>query len=177
MVVLDAGRVAAAGPTAQILPRLELLPEEERGEGGAVLDMQVIGRDEVFGMLTLVSPAGEIHVVGLAAASGTTVRVRVRARDVIIATERPRGLSALNILPGRIAEVRSGNGHFADVLIDCNGEAVTARITRQSAAMLGLAPGLPVFAVVKSVTFDAANTAQAVAGGLSRETTTANEVG
>jgi molybdate transport system ATP-binding protein len=178
MIVLDGGKVTASGATSDILQRLDLLPEEERGEGGAVLEMRVAARDEAFGMMTLASSAGEIHVAGLDAPPGSTVRVRIRARDVIIATERPRGISALNILPGRIAVVSSGNGYFADIVIDCNGEAVSARITRQSAAMLGLVPGLPVFAVVKSVTFDRANTTQAVGGTSdSRGTTGTDEVG
>ena len=63
----------------------------------------------------------------------------------------------------KITSIISGNGHFADVAIDCNGEAVTARITRQSGETLGLTPGKPVFAVVKSVTFDSANTTRAAA--------------
>jgi molybdate transport system ATP-binding protein len=157
IVVLEEGRVAAAGPTSEILQRLDLLPEEERNEGGAVLEMRVTGRNEAFGMSSLASRAGEIHVAGLDVVAGATIRVRIRARDVIVATERPRGLSALNILAGNIAGVSSGNGHFADVLIDCNGEIITARITRQSAEMLGLTAGLDVFAVIKSVTFDRAS--------------------
>jgi molybdate transport system ATP-binding protein len=148
IVVLDEGRVAAAGPTSEILQRLDLLPEEERNEGGAVLEMRVTGRNEAFGMSSL---------AGLDVEAGATIRVRIRARDVIVATERPRGLSALNILAGNIAGVSSGNGLFADVLIDCNGEIITARITRQSAEMLGLTAGLDVFAVIKSVTFDRAS--------------------
>ena len=44
IVVLDEGKVTASGPTSEILQRLDLLPEEERGEGGAVLEMQVAGR-------------------------------------------------------------------------------------------------------------------------------------
>jgi len=179
IVVLDEGKVAASGPTSEILQRLDLLPEEERGEGGAVLEMQVAGRNEAFGMSTLISLAGEIQVAGLDAETGSTVRVRIRARDVIVAIERPRGISALNILPGRIAEISSGDGHFADVLIDCSGEAVAARITRQSAEMLGLAPGLDVFAVIKSVTFDRASTTRAIAGRASPSegTTEAENVG
>jgi molybdate transport system ATP-binding protein len=179
IVVLDEGKVAATGPTSEILQRLDLLPEEERGEGGAVLEMRVADRAAAFGMSTLTSRAGEIHVAGLNAEPGSTVRLRIRARDVIVATERPRGLSALNILPGRIVDVSSGNGLFADVLIDCNGEAVTARITRQSAEMLGLAPGLDVFAVIKSVTFDRASTTRAIAArtSLSEGTTEKEDVG
>ena len=179
MVVLDEGKVTASGPTSQILQRLDLLPEEERGEGGSVLEMRVTGRNEAFGMSSLTSRAGEIQVVGLDAELGSTVRVRIRARDVIVATERPRGLSALNILAGRIAGISSGDGPIADVLIDCNGEIITARITRQSAEMLGLAPGLDVFAVVKSVTFDRANTTRAIAGrqSSSEGTTETEKVG
>jgi molybdate transport system ATP-binding protein len=163
MVVLDRGKVAASGPTSELLQRLDLLPAEERGEGGAVLEMRVAGRNEAFGMSTLVSPAGEVHIVGLEAEPGSTVRVRIRARDVMVATERPRGLSALNILAGRIIGVSAANGLFADVLIDCNGEVITARITRQSAEMLRLTRGLDIFAVIKSVTFDQANTTRGTA--------------
>ena len=176
MVMLDEGKVAASGPTTEILQRLDLLSEEERGEGGAVLDMQVASRDEAFGMSTLASHAGEIHVAGLDAAPNSTVRVRIRARDVIVATEKPRGISALNILSGRVVGVSPGNGHFVDVSIDCNGEMISARITRQSAEMLGLAPGLPVFAVVKSVTFDSASAVRATAGRTSLGTTSVEQV-
>ncbi len=41
IVVLAGGKVTASGSTSEILQRLDLLPEEERGEGGAVLDMEV----------------------------------------------------------------------------------------------------------------------------------------
>jgi molybdate transport system ATP-binding protein len=176
IVVLDEGRVAAAGPTSEILQRLDLLPEEERSEGGAVLEMRVTGRNEAFGMSSLASRAGEIHVAGHDVEAGATIRVRIRARDVIVATERPRGLSALNILAGNIAGVSSGNGHFADVLIDCNGEIITARITRQSAEMLGLTAGLDVFAVIKSVTFDRASMIWAGAGDTPMGTTKTQKV-
>ncbi len=176
IVVLDEGRVAAAGSTSDILQRLDLLPDEERSEGGAVLEMQVTGRNEAFGMSTLSSRAGEIHVAGLDAGPGAAVRVRIRARDVIIATERPRGLSALNILAGRIVGISSEDGLFANVSIDCNGEVIAARITRQSSQMLGLAPGHDVFAVVKSITFDRANMNPARTGGVSEGTTGTEKV-
>ena len=154
IVLMEEGRAVASGSTSDILQRLDLLPEEERREGGAVLDMLVASRDEALSMTLLQSRAGEIHVPGLDAAPGSTVRVRIRARDVLVANERPRGLSALNILAGTIISVNVGSGPFADVLIDCGGEVISARITRQSSNMLGLSPGRDVFAVVKSVTLD-----------------------
>ena len=70
------------------------------------------------------SPAGEIRVPRLAVPVGAPVRVRIRARDVMIATEQPRGLSALNILPGTIVAISPGEGPLVEVGIDCNGATV-----------------------------------------------------
>jgi molybdate transport system ATP-binding protein len=158
VVVLAQGKVAAFGPTGTIMQRLDLLPAEERAEGGAVLDTRVISHDEAFGMTMLGSPAGEIRVPRLAIAVGAPVRIRIRARDVMIATERPAGLSALNILPGTIMAIKPGEGPAVEVDIDCNGVTVIARITEQSRHALGLRLGRKVFAVIKTVSFDQANT-------------------
>jgi molybdate transport system ATP-binding protein len=73
------------------------------------------------------------------------------AQDVILALERPQGLSALNVLPATILAIRDGDGPGALVQLDLGGQRLLARVTRRSAAALGLAPGLPVFAIVKSV--------------------------
>jgi molybdate transport system ATP-binding protein len=164
VVVLQNGKVAACGPTVEIMQRLDLLPADERGEGGAVLDTKVARHDEAFGMTVLASAAGEIHVAKIEVAIGAPVRIRIRARDVMVATEKPRGLSALNVLPGKVAAIEAGAGATAEVRIDCNGAAVMARITEQSRQSLGLRPGLPVFAVVKTVTFDPANTTVGLRG-------------
>ncbi len=160
VVVMSGGKVAASGPTAEIMQRLDLLSEEEIGEGGSVVDMSVSAHDEAFGMTVLHSAAGEIRVSGLGTPVGASVRIRIRARDVIVATERPRGISALNILSGKIANVSAGNGTLADVLIDCGGQTILARITRQSCHALALEPGTPVFAVIKTVSFDRTSTTQ-----------------
>lgn len=162
IVVLADGKVTAFGPTSGILQRLDLLPEEERGEGGAVLEMEVAAHDAAFGMSVLRSTVGEIRVAGLDAPVGAMVRVRIRARDVIVATERPRGLSALNILQGKVVGINPGDGALADVLIDCSGQTIAARITRQSSHVLGLTPGQDVYAVIKTVNFDRANTTRGI---------------
>ena len=40
------------------------------------------------------------------------------------------------------------------VEVDCGGAVLSARLTRASVHELGLVPGRPVFAIVKSVAFD-----------------------
>jgi molybdate transport system ATP-binding protein len=41
-----------------------------------------------------------------------------------------------------------------DVQLDCGGDPVVARVTRKSVEELGLKPGLPVHAIIKSIAFD-----------------------
>ena len=79
----------------------------------------------------------------------------------MLAVARPAGISALNVLPGVVVAVAEGAGTDALVTLDCGGERLLARVTRRSVAGLGLAPGRAVFAIVKAVTFDRGNTAQA----------------
>ncbi|CAM2944746.1 MULTISPECIES: molybdenum ABC transporter ATP-binding protein [Methylobacterium] len=153
VIVLEAGRVAAAGPAEAILRRSDLVPVHE-AEAGALLDMVVAGADPETGLTRLTGTAGQLLVPGLAMRPpGTRLRVRIPARDVLVATERPRGLSARNILSGQVATVTPSGADVA-VEIDCNGALVAARVTAAAVRELGLTPGRPVHVIIKSATFD-----------------------
>jgi molybdate transport system ATP-binding protein len=53
-----------------------------------------------------------------------------------------------------VAAVVDAGRAQADVRLDCNGAALTARVTAKSVEGLALAPGRPVHAVIKSVSFE-----------------------
>ncbi|WP_412509863.1 TOBE domain-containing protein, partial [Roseovarius sp. SYSU LYC5161] len=84
-------------------------------------------------------------------AAGTALRLRIAAHDVILSRGRPEGLSALNILPGRVAEVRPGAGPGVMVALDTPAGRLLARITERSVRVLELAEGTALHAIVKSV--------------------------
>lgn len=157
VVMMSGGKVLTVGSVAEIMPRLDLLPAEDRGETGALVELELAGQEEEFGLSLLSSSGGEWRLPRIDAAIGTKLRVRVRARDVMIATERPGHISALNVLTGRIAEIAEGEGADALVTVDCGADRLFARVTRRSVQHLQLASGRPVFAVIKSVTFDRDN--------------------
>jgi len=152
--VLSDGEVAAIGPTAQLMGRLDLSPLTGRAEAGAILSTQIAGHDRNFGLTILKVAAGELRVPRLDLPVGTALRVRIRARDVMIALTPPQGLSALNVLPGTVAEIAASDGPIVQMRLDCAGEALIARLTRRSVDTLGLIPGLKVHAVIKSIAFD-----------------------
>jgi molybdate transport system ATP-binding protein len=154
LVVMSEGKVAAIGPTAEVMGRLDLFPLTGRAEAGAILTTRVAGHDRAFGLTVLAAAAGELRVPHLDLPVGAVLRVRIRARDVMIALAPPEGLSALNVLPGTVAEIADGQGPIVQMRLDCRGEALIARLTRHSVERLGLVPGLKVHAVIKSIAFD-----------------------
>ena len=86
---------------------------------------------------------------------GEAVRLRIRARDVALATRRPRAISIRNVLPGTVVEVsEQPNSAYAEALVDIGGGRLRARITREAAADLGLRTGTRVYALVKSISFE-----------------------
>ncbi len=154
MVVLSNGRVVAAGPLADIMTRLDLFPLTGRHEAGAILETRVAAHDADLGLTLLESQAGRLRVPHVDLAIGSALRVRIRARDVMLAVRPPEGLSALNVLPGLVAGIGAHDGPIVDIRLDCGGAPLLARITRHSLERLALAPGAAVHAVIKSVAFD-----------------------
>ena len=150
MVVIDKGHVVAEGSVFEVTQRLDLIAGRELLPG-AVLEARIAGHDEVHG-LTELAFAGEVLVVPrIAKLPGDTVRIRIDPPDVMLALARPEGVSANNILPATIAAIEEAGAH-ADVQLALGEARLTARITRRSLERLALKPGLPVFAVIKSVT-------------------------
>ena len=162
VVALSGGRVAACGPAAQVLPRLDLSATGERDGESALIELAMATPDDGYGLSLLRSAAGgEWRLPRVDAPAGARLRVRIRARDVMLATQRPQGVSALNVLRVRIGAIAEGDGPQALVRLDHGGDALVARVTRRSVATLGLTPGREVFAIVKTVTFDPATSAPA----------------
>ncbi|MFZ1106901.1 MAG: molybdenum ABC transporter ATP-binding protein [Rhodomicrobium sp.] len=156
LVVLQGGRVRAAGPTLELMQRLDLLPAAD-GEAGAAIEAAVQSHDDEYGLTTLASRAGRWRVPRLEAAPGKVIRMHIKARDVMIALKRPEEMSALNVIEAAVAEIGPMDGASVEIRLDCSGEALVARLTRYSAERLSLRAGAPVFAIIKSVSFDRAS--------------------
>ena len=154
MVLLSDGQVLATGAVRDMMSRVELRPYLGRHEGGAVIEARVSGQDLDSGLARLEFDGGVLEIPDVEALPGERVRIRVRARDVSIALARPTGLSIRNILAGTVVELGAEEASSLDVRLDLKGTALLARITRKSAAELGLRPGMAVFALIKSVSID-----------------------
>lgn len=149
VVVLEKGRVVRQGPAAEVLADPSVTPLGARA-AGALLTAVVV-RHHADGLSELEAGGHPLFLPQVPQPPGARLRLRIAAHDVILARARPEGLSALNILPGVVHEVRGGDGPGAIVSLDTPAGRLLARITRRSAEALGLAPGVGCHAVIKSV--------------------------
>ena len=154
VVVLSEGRVGAAGRASDVLRHSSLFAGSGLGEAGALIEARVLRHDEAYALTILQARAGTLTVPRLRLPAGAGLRIRLRARDIILSLRRPESLSALNVLSGTIRSIEAAPGGSVDAAVDCGGDEIVARVTRKSAEELGLAPGLAVHAIIKSVAFD-----------------------
>ena len=154
IVLIAEGSVRAVGPVAEVMGQAGLYPLAGGFEAGAVLAVTVAGQDMRWGLTELAGSFGRLTVPRLDLPLGTPLRVRIRARDVILALARPTEISALNVLAGEVEALAPVADGALEVQLRLGAERLLARVTRRSGQALGLKPGRRVFALIKTVAID-----------------------
>ncbi|MFC1403031.1 MULTISPECIES: molybdopterin-binding protein [Streptacidiphilus] len=113
------------------------------GEVMATVRTRLTGGQDITAAITLEA----VKELGLA--EGTAVRAMVKSTEVSLATGPVQGLSIRNRIPGTVTDVATG-GAMATVKITVDGGELTAAITKDAVADLGLAAGSRVTALIKS---------------------------
>jgi len=147
VVLLDQGQVIAQGALELISLHPELRAIVGPDAMGAVLTGSIAAADPHTGLAAVRVGAGVLNVSLGELQPGADVRVQLLARDIILATQPPEGLSVRNMLAGTIARIVSDDAHTDMVYVDIGGAQVLARVTR--AALQALA--LRIWVLVKSV--------------------------
>lgn len=154
LVLVERGRVTAAGPIAHILTDLAL-PLAAAPQAGVVLDAVALATDAAYGLTQYRVAGAVLTAPSRGLAPGASCRLRVLASDVSLCRTAPAGTTILNILPGSILDADSFDGMQTNVLIRLGegegGARLLARVTRKSWESLGLTPGQAVHALVKGV--------------------------
>ena len=159
LVVLEHGKIIAEGTPHEVLsaPRAETVAQLSGFEN--ILDAEVSSIHEDRGTMTCRVFAGEEGVSGgigqpeietplVHAEIGSRLRVGISAGDILLATSAPVGLSARNILPGRLLSL-SQRDAIVIARVDC-GVELAVHLTLGARDALALAPGKPVWIIVKT---------------------------
>ncbi len=150
LALLRDGAITASGALMELSSRADLrLAREENA--ATVLECRLRDHDDTHRLSRLAcGDSMQLLVKRLDRAPGKRVRVRLPARDVSIMLDKPSRTSILNVFPAAIRELHDqGDGHIL-LRLQCGAQYFLARVTNKSAQLLGLHPGLEVFAQVKS---------------------------
>ncbi|HEY7689464.1 MAG TPA: molybdenum ABC transporter ATP-binding protein [Dongiaceae bacterium] len=153
VVLMANGAAVFTGSVEDLVSRIDMADVMDHPEAEAVIAGHVAGHDDGFGLTRLTIPGAELQVRRMALAPGAAVRVRLRARDVAIALSRPTGVSVLNVLPVRIAEIvdRREQCLLRLTVSETPPASIWAGITARSRHDLGLQSGQQVYAMIKAV--------------------------
>ncbi|WP_372797185.1 molybdenum ABC transporter ATP-binding protein [Litorivivens sp.] len=150
VVVLHQGSVSAQGEVKRVFARTDL-PLHIGDETGVILLGTVVERDTRWRLKRVVFDGGELWLRDGGDAIGRSVRVRVLARDISLALSVDDNTSILNRLATTVTDIIDDEDEaMALIRLTVGSSSLLARVTRRSVAQLGLQPGMPVWAQIKS---------------------------
>jgi molybdate transport system ATP-binding protein len=159
LLIVAQGKAAASGPLQTVMSRPDLASLRDVLGLGSLFEAQVVRIDAARGLVELAFDGGTLLAPSGSLTINTRVRLRIPAREVILAMKRPEGLSLHNALAGSVASVHA-DAHSDQVVVQIAVGRVLllAEVTRDAAANLGIVVGMPLFALIKSVSLDVLQT-------------------
>jgi len=155
VLMLERGRAVACGPIARLMSRPDLSWLREAVGLGSVFDATATTMYADRGLVELTFNGGTLLAPARHLPANATVRVRIPAREVVLATSAPTGLSLHNVLPGVVTAVHADPA-FETVVVQLRvGDlALLSEVTRDAVSRLGIDVGQQLHALIKSVSLE-----------------------
>jgi molybdate transport system ATP-binding protein len=154
LVLIDAGQVVGFGPLAELAARADL-PLALRDDAAALLHCSVAEHDPGRELTCLNVGGDTLWVPLLDAPLGSASRIRIPAREVILAGEPPEAISLHNVISGTVRRI-AGDPTRRAVMVEIalTESALLARVTPDAIDRSKLSPGGPVLALIKSTSIE-----------------------
>lgn len=155
VLMLEAGRVTGFGQTDDVLSRFGLEAGRNPYDRASRLNGIVDAQSPETDLLAIRVGDGQIWLASdLDLAPGTSIQLKISARDVSIATQRPEQISIQNMIDAKVVAIHAAKRPaFKTVELSVYGQRLDAIITKKAVSDLALIPGREVYALIKSATF------------------------
>ena len=151
LVAMEDGRVLVQGALSETLMRIDL-PIRVGEDACAILHATVSELDRQWQLAKVCFPGGSLWLRENGLQVGRQVRIRVYARDVSLARQRPEQTSIQNVLPGKVDAIgEDEHPGLAIVRVGVGKSKLVAQLTRRAVAELRLEPGQEIWVQVKTV--------------------------
>lgn len=153
LIVLREGKVIARGEPRAVLTRPEVFPLAEREGFENIVPARLL---ETAGDTSTVrlgeGPEGPVLVVPRSTlAPGSRLLLSVPAHEILLAAERPSGLSARNVVPACVERVQAvGAWRLITARVAADAPPLVAEVTADALSELHVEPGTALYLVVKT---------------------------
>lgn len=152
VIVIDAGRILAQGTPHEVLsaPYLETVAQLAGFENIFTAVVEAIRPERGTMTCRIPGEAGGVvlETPMVRGGAGSSFRIGIRAGDILLATSPPTGLSARNVIPGRIHSLEQ-----RDVIVSAHVKCrvlMEVHLTLAARDSLDLVPGKEVWLVIKT---------------------------
>ena len=151
LVLLDNGHIAAQGPLLELCHKLHIgLSHEENA--ASIITATMENHDLEYGLSELIIGDNQrLYLTHTGIEPGRQLRVRIPARDVSLALQKPEQSSILNILRCTIDAIEKTPDSRVLVRLAIGDQFLLARLTHKSLDRLQLKAGQNVYAQIKTV--------------------------
>ncbi len=152
VIVLDAGRIVAQGTPHEVMtaPLLETVAQLAGFENIFDATVEAVHPERGTMVCRIAGDRGPVLLETplVRADVGATMRIGIRAGDILLATSLPQGLSARNVIPGRIVSLEQ-HDVIVSARINC-GVEMEVHLTLAARDSLQLHAGREVWLVIKT---------------------------
>jgi len=156
LVVIERGTVTANGPVEELTGRNAVPGVSGWREPAVALDARIDAHEPGRQLTVIAAGDLRLEVPAITAPVGAPVRIQLAAREVILASRRPEGLSLHNVVEAEVVAVEPSS-HPALRLVHLRvGETrMLSLVTADAEHKLALAPRTTVLALIKAVAVEA----------------------
>ncbi|MFZ0913942.1 MAG: molybdenum ABC transporter ATP-binding protein [Candidatus Korobacteraceae bacterium] len=149
-IVLEEGHILAWGSPHEVLHRPRSGTVAQLAGFENIFECSVTGSHPEYGTMTcrIAGSTLDLEVPLVRVNAALLLRVGIRAGDILLASSKPQGLSARNVLDGTIASLEQRDMKVIAV-VTC-GPAFEVHLTLGARELLQLKPGARVWLVVKT---------------------------
>lgn len=149
LVVLENGKLKTQGTVEEVLSDIKI-PIQLGGETGVLLRGYLKEADSQWHLQRFESGALTLEIPYLDK-TNAEASIRILAKDVALAKNRPEESSYQNILEGMVTEVTPvPNSSDCLIKLDCSGQYIIARVSQKSASTLRIKPEEKYWVLIKA---------------------------
>ena len=152
VLMIQQGKLVAQGVPKEALQSIRAIKQLADDQFDNVFSATFVESDARSGRSRVRLPSGtELFIPYLPEPADRALQIRVGADDILIATQHPEGISAGNVLSGKIRRVQPVDGEALITVMA--GDEFVIRLTSAAIQRLGLRLDTPVFLIIKTRSF------------------------